>query len=403
MRVVGVIAEYDPFHRGHARQLAEAKRLAGADKAVVVMSGGFTQRGAAALLCPADRARMALACGADAVFALPVLWSVADAERFAMGGVSLLTSLGVDALSFGAETPDREALARAARLLEEPPARLTEALRALLAAGRPYPEAMGQAVAAEDPALGELLRSPNNTLAVCYLRAAMRLNSPMEFYPVARTGAYHDASLVGEAPSATALREAILRGDWAGAEAAMTPEAFAVLKDAAAHGRIHRPDALDKPLLYRLRSMSDAELRRLPGVSEGIEKRLRNAAQTAVTREELLQTAKTRRYPYTRLARLCAHALLDVTDDMMRTAPLPPAAWLLGLRSDAGPLMTRLRRSGFPILAKAAAADRQADWFQAECRAYDAWTLGAGMPPGLAFQQGVAVVPGTAEKPRPRR
>lgn len=102
MRVLGVIAEYNPFHRGHAYHLTQARRAARADYVVAVMSGCFTQRGDAAMLSPGDRARMALYCGADAVFALPAVWAVRDAEHFALGGVALLDGLGVDAISFGA-------------------------------------------------------------------------------------------------------------------------------------------------------------------------------------------------------------------------------------------------------------------------------------------------------------
>ena len=392
MRTVGIIAEYNPFHRGHAWQLRQARALARADAAVVVMSACFTQRGEAALLSPADRARMALLCGADAVFALPALWSVRDAEHFALGGVSLLHALGVDAISFGAEAADVDLLWRAARLLEAPDERLKAALQEQLGRGLPYPAALGAAVAALDPEAAALLASPNNTLAVCYLRAMLRLGSTMDVCPVPRQGAYHDTSLADGMPSATALRGAILRGDWRGAERAMPGEAYAVLREAALQGRLHRPEALDLPLLYRLRAMTEAERRALPDLSEGIDLRLLGAAEKARTREELLLAAKTRRYPHARLSRLCAHALLGIDAGLLAGTPLPPAAWLLGLQASARPLMAQLGRSGFPIIAKAADADRSQAWFQAELRAYDIWALGAGMPAGLALNMGVVRV-----------
>ena len=125
VRIVGVIAEYNPFHAGHAWQLREARRLSGADYVVAVMSGCFTQRGEAALLTPADRARMALECGADAVFALPACWAVRDAEHFALGGVDLLHELGCDAISFGAECAEHPLLHSCAALLESPTAAFT--------------------------------------------------------------------------------------------------------------------------------------------------------------------------------------------------------------------------------------------------------------------------------------
>ena len=392
MRTVGVIAEYNPFHSGHAHHLRQARALARADAAVAVMSTCFTQRGEAALLSPADRAQMALLAGADAVFALPAMWSVRDAEHFALGGVSLLTSLGVDAISFGAETADIDLLARAAALLEEPDEQLSTAMQARMSRGLPYPAALSDAIRERDPAVASLLDSPNNTLAVCYLRAIRRLGAEVEVIPVPRQGAYHDTSLTGAFASATALRGAILRGDWHGAEQAMPVEAFSVLRDAALHGRLHRPEALDLLLLDRLRAMTPEELRQLPDLSEGVELRLSAAAQSAATREELLQSAKTRRYTHARLSRLCAHALLGFTAPLLTGTPLPPAAWLLGLRESARPLMSRLTRANFPILAKAADADRTQPWFRAELRAYDLWALGAGLPAGLLYTSGVVRV-----------
>ena len=393
MRVVGVIAEYNPFHLGHAHQLAEARRLAHADAVVVVMSSVFTQRGDAALLSPADRARMALACGADAVFALPAMWAARDAEHFALGGVALLSGLGCDAISFGTETVEISALRETARLLEAPSAAFSADVQARLEQGVSHPAAMSAAMEAILPGCGALLENPNSTLAVCYLRAMLRLGTEMDVVPVQRIGGYHASALDAPLPSATALRGAILRGDWGSVRRAMPAEAYAVLRAAAEEGRIHRPEALDAALLYRLRTMTSADSAALPDVSEGIEHRLAAAAQTARTRTELLLTAKTRRYPYARLSRLATHALLGFTGSMLAETALPPAAWLLGLRREQRELFAHFKQNGsLPILSKAADIDRAAPWFQAEMRAYDVWALGAGLPAGLALTQGVTVL-----------
>ena len=135
MRIVGVVAEYNPFHLGHAHQLRQAREAAHADAVVAVMSGCFVQRGDAAIVSPAVRAAMALQNGADAVILLPALWSVRDAEHFALGGVHLLTGLGCDALSFGAETADLPLLQAAVDALESPD--LPAAIQPHLSAGLP--------------------------------------------------------------------------------------------------------------------------------------------------------------------------------------------------------------------------------------------------------------------------
>lgn len=392
MRVVGVIAEYNPFHLGHAHHLAEARRLAKADAVIVVISSVFTQRGDAAILSPADRTRMALSAGADAVFALPAHWAVRDAEHFALGGVSLLEGLGCDAISFGTESTDLTGLTAAARFLEEHDRGFFENLRTKMETGMPYPAALSAAMEASLPGSSGLLGKPNSTLAICYLRAMIKLGSKMDVIPVQRLGGYHDSALGDALPSATALRGAILRGDWARVKSAMPEGACAILREEAEMGRIHRPEALDAALLYRLRTMTDAEYAALPDLSEGVEYRLQAAAAAECTRNDVLLAAKTRRYPYARLSRLATHALLGLTDDTL-PASTPEAAMLLGFRRDARGLFTHFKERGrLPIWGKAADFDRKSAWFQAEMRAYDLWALGAHLPAGLLPTQGVAVI-----------
>lgn len=388
MRVAGVVAEYNPFHRGHAYHLARAREITGADVLVVVMSSLFTQRGEAALLSPAVRARMALENGADAVFALPVCWSVRDAEHFALGGVRLLQRLGADVLVFGAEDADIARLRMAADLLEDPSPAMAAALRRGMDAGLPYPAALAAAAEEILPGMGRLLGSPNNTLAVCYLRAIRRLKAEMDAVPVPRQGAYHATALEAW-PSATALRGAVERGDWQGAHQAMPESAFALLREEAAQGRLHRAAALDQALLYRLRTMTAENWTSLPDLSEGIEDRLRAAAEVCSGREQLLLTAKTRRYPYARLSRLCTHALLNITAVALNVLPLPEEPWLLGLRDSALPLLRQAKARGVAVISKAADVRGDAAWFRAELLAYDLWALGCGSPAGLGLRQGV--------------
>lgn len=392
MRILGIIAEYNPFHSGHAHHLREARRVSGADHVVVVISSCFTQRGEAALLSPADRARMALSCGADAVFALPVCWAVRDAEHFALGGVALLQALACNAISFGAETADLPTLTACARMMEQPDAAFSAALQRHMSSGLSYPAALSAAMAEHLPEAGAVLASPNNTLAVCYLRAMLRLNAQMDVFPIPRAGDYHATELAEALPSATALRGAIHRGDWSSLNGRIPEPALSILRAAAMDGRLHRANALDQALLYRLRTMQEAEWSALPDLSEGIEDRLRAAARSASTRESLLLAAKTRRYPHARLSRLCAHALLGMTQAQLTAEPLPTAAWLLGFRQEARPLLTQLRQNGFPIIGKAADHTTDEAWFRTELLAYDLWVLGCGLPSGLGFTQGVVRV-----------
>ncbi len=383
MRIVGVIAEYNPFHSGHAHHLDEARRRTKADSVVAVMSGCFVQRGDAAILSPAVRAEMALKNGADAVLLLPAMWSVRNAEHFALGGVSLLNSLGCDCIAFGAETADSSALSAAANLLETDAT--VSSLHAQLARGLPYPAALSAAISDISPEAATILASPNNTLAVCYLRAMTRLRSAMSAVPILRESNYHASAISGALSSAAAIRSAILRGDWQAAQSAMPESAINLLMNQAAVQHLHRPEALDLVLLSRLRTMSDEDFAHLPDLSEGIENRLRRAANAAVTRESLLQAAKTRRYPYARLSRLATYALLGITADLLTESPLPPAAVLLGYRRDCTGLLSQLSHGQIPLLSPSA-CNRHDAWFQIEERAWQLWALGAGLPGDLLLR-----------------
>lgn len=386
MRIAGVIAEYNPFHLGHAHQLRQAREAAHADAVVAVMSGCFVQRGDAAIVSPAVRAAMALQNGADAVILLPALWSVRDAEHFALGGVHLLTGLGCDALSFGAETADLPLL-QAADALESPD--LPAAIQPHLSAGLPYPAALSAAMAEVAPAAARVLQSPNNTLGVCYLRALRRLGASTDVYPIARASDYH-ASAIGDGfSSATAIRSALLRGDWSSAYSAMPENASEWLDEAALANHLHRPESLDSVLLARLRLMDEADYAALPDISEGIERRLRRFADTARTREMLLQAAKTRRYPYARLSRLATHALLGVTQAVVDSNPLPSAAFLLGFRRGCEPLLSHLAQGAIPLVSSAAQCGKDAAWAQVERRAWGLWALGAGYDGDIWQRHGV--------------
>lgn len=325
---------------------------------------------------------MALACGADAVLVLPAAWAVRDAEHFALGGVSLLHRLGCDAISFGAESADIPLLRGVAHLIEAQDDALRTAVAQHISGGLPYPAAIAAAAEELIPGAASLLSQPNSTLAVCYMRAMIRLGARMEVVPVQRDATYHATALDNQAfPSATALRGAILRGDWRSAEAAMPPDAFAILREEALQHRLHRPEALDCALLARLRTMNADDYARLPDASEGIEHRLMTAAAASCTREDLLAAAKTRRYPHARLSRMATHALLGFTHDSLADAALPEP-WLLGCRSDAQELIGILSRRTKVFTRTADLLERP--WFAAESLAWDLWALGAGMPAGLA-------------------
>ncbi len=385
MTVCGVIAEYDPFHKGHERHLKLAREKTGAGCIVCVMSGSFTQRGLPALLPAHARAEMALRCGADAVLQLPYAFSVREAEYFALGGVYILHALGcVTHLSFGCETEDLRLLQTAAALLEQPDEEMNEAIRDGLARGFSFAAAQGQAVARRLGLQEKTLDAPNTALALSYLRALRRLNSSISPVPVLREQDYHAAELEAW-PSASAVRGAILRGDWAGVEKAVPQAALPVLRQSAAAG-LCPPDGLDDVLRSVLLRASPEETARWPGVAEGLEQRILRAAQTCVSREALIAAVKTRRYTFGRVSRALCHGMMGV--ERADLPALPDHARVLGFRESARPLLRRMRQSGFPLLTRPAREETAA----LDSRADELWRIGAGLPRGDTYRTKPVIV-----------
>ena len=329
LKILGIVAEYDPFHNGHLFHISESKKRVSPDLTYVVLSPCVKQRGELSLLSPSDRALCALEAGADAVFCLPVLWTVCDAEHYALGAVSLLARLGVTHLAFGAETADACLLHRAAELLESQGTGFQAALKKQLNTGMGYPAAVSAALSAGLPEAEGLLNQPNNILAVCYFRAILRLGITVEPVVIPRTGSYHAAKIIMDSPSASALRDSLLRGNYAAAFGAMP--AYKIIRQRFLERRVPDEGILDSLLISRLRTMTAEEYHLLPDLSEGMENALRTRAATAGSRKDLVSFLSGRRYPASRINRLCICAILGITDEQMKNKQLPETALLLGL------------------------------------------------------------------------
>lgn len=215
MKTIGIIAEYNPFHNGHAYQIAELKRKTNADFVVIAMSGDFVQRGAPAIIDKYCRAEMALLCGADLVIELPVVWAVSSAEDFAMAGVTLFDKMGcIDGICFGAESDQLPLLKSIAGVLAEEPDIYRSALSSHLKKGLAFPAARAAALSDYFKSTGmnfiSILDTPNNILAVEYLKALKRRNSAMTPILIPRAGSgYHDTTINTPTASASAIRAAV--------------------------------------------------------------------------------------------------------------------------------------------------------------------------------------------------
>lgn len=365
MIIAGVVAEYNPFHNGHLYHLQQTRLRTGCDYVVACMAGNFTQRGEAAILSKWERARMALRCGADAVFELPALFAVRTADWFARGGVGVLANLGCDALSFGCETQDMALLEALARLRRDEPEAVSRMTRAHLADGLSHVHARALAVASYLGLEAEALNRPNLTLAVEYL-CALGQHPATQPVAILRRGDYHDSAL-GEICSATAIRRALEAGRDIGL--AVPP----ACREALARSRRL---SLDGVLLYRLR-MGNLDL---PDAPEGLEGLLVRAAREAGDVQGVLARVKSKRYTRARLTRAVAHAGANFTAQLAARYVSTPYARLVGLRADAGGLMAELSlRARIPIVSDPVALVGD-PCFEQEARFTDLWALGEAEP-----------------------
>ena len=321
MRVAGIVAEYNPFHIGHAYHIARTREsathiVASAQSHIVaVMSGHFAQRGDIACMTKWGRAETALRCGCDLVLELPLPYCLAGAQTFARGAVSVLHALGcIDTLSFGCETADLNLLRAAAHATYRP--ELAQWMRPYLAKGATFAAARERAIRdADGEAVADVLRSPNNILATEYIHALEELGSAIVPLPIPRAGAAHDEAGApgGAFASASQLRGMLRTGQIEKAQPFMPPAAFEILAREIAAGRAPCGIAqIERAILALLRRTEPEQLADLPDLSEGLEHRLARAIRGSGALDELYARMKTKRYTLARVRRLALAAALGL-------------------------------------------------------------------------------------------
>lgn len=356
MRLIGIIAEYNPFHNGHAYQIRQLREACPDAGIIVVMSGAITQRGTIAIMDQWQRARLAVTppAGCDLVFELPLLFACRSAQYFADGGVALLTRLGCTDIAFGAECGDLEQLQRAAATADT--AAVQTILHDYLQAGASYAAALTAATARQAGLPPELLKEPNNILAIEYLRALRRQGSSLQPHLIQRQGrAYHDLELTPMA-SAAAIRSELMTGnpDWNQLASAVPPHVLNALQQIQALPDMTRLLPAIKLLLTRTDSTA---LQAIYGLHtrEGLENRLRQTARTAATFEELVHAACSPRHTASHIRRLLIYLLLGLTAETAadQTACGPQYARLLAAGPHGKQLLHELKQlSSIPMITK---------------------------------------------------
>lgn len=344
MVISAVVAEYNPFHNGHAYHAAQM-REAGATHIVAVMSGNFSQRGSGTILEKRLRAEAALLGGIDLVVELPLPYAMAPAQIFANGAVQIAEAMGcVDMLAFGSESGYITLIRAAAEaVVAEDTAEL---LREIMTTGVTFAKARQMAVSQlYGDEIGDILAQPNDTLGVEYVRALTEIDSTIMPFAIPRTGVVHDAIRPsGGIASASYIRSLMRQGDMGAAETYIPPEMAKIFHRAKAEGLGPYDEAvLELAMLSTLRRMSPQAIAALPDISEGIENRIYTAIRRSTSLEELYDQIKTKRITAARIRRILMAGYLGLTAPMGRRAP--PYIRVLGFNERGRQVLARMRDS----------------------------------------------------------
>lgn len=365
MKILGIIAEYNPFHKGHAWQIESSKKESGCDNVMVLMSGSITQRGEFAILNKWERTRLALSSGVDLVCELPFGYACQSAEAFAHGGVKIFNATGViDVLSFGSEFGYLKPLNSLAKILVDEPAEFKSFLKQELATGVSFPKARELAIQSFlGNEVGNLLKTPNNILALEYLKALHKTQNGISAMTVKRQGSDYHSLKASEYLSASGIRK-ILK------DAQPRPDLEQIIFQALNHKLPYSIDELllpfkqnfnpdgDDAFLNALRvqilSRDVYHLKNTPYVNEGLEHKLRDALKTATTLDACIKDVISKRIPQTRVSRILCNRLLELDKEtlgLFQAESYVPYLRVLGFNEKGQNILKQIKNNGqLPIL-----------------------------------------------------
>lgn len=368
MNISGIVAEFNPLHKGHEYLINNAKK----DGAVVVaLSGNFVQRGDVAICEKRKRTEMALGCGADLVIELPVLWSMSTAGNFALGAVSALSYIGCKSLIFGSETGNINELIKTADILNSE--EFSQKLKEFSDSGETFAQ-IRQTVAESCGAPKDILKGANNNLGIEYIAAAKNGGFNLDFKTVTRRGAAHDSLAEEEFVSATLLREKLKQGDFDFCLKYMPEKAFSLINKTD----IADIKNIETAILAVLRTKTIEDLRKLPDISEGVENKLFDAIRVAENLDTLYNEVKVKRYTHARIRRLCLSAFLGFDSEFfMKNVPY---VRVLGFNKTGEQILKEnAKKSPVPIVSTVAQikalSDSARKVFEFETKATDLFSL----------------------------
>lgn len=361
MKIIGIVAEYNPFHKGHKYHIEKSLEETGADAVVAVMSGNFVQRGEPAIVNKNARARAAVECGADLVLDLPVAYSLSSAEMFALGSVGILNATGViDYLCFGSESGSVKDIVKVADFLIDENYDYKVALRNTLDNGKSYAAASFEALRRTygDSGLIDELANSNNILAIEYIKSLKKIKSSIIPVAIKRVcNDYAGTCMTGEISSATAIRETIISLGIETVKQSISNASETIINNEFSIGRGPvSMKSFEDILLWSIRSKTSSEIAMINGVNEGIEFRLKDAAERVGGIDELIESVKTRRYSESFIKRLIFNIIFAITKDdfdVFRSMNNPGYIKVLDFNERGKEILARIKKnSNIPVITK---------------------------------------------------
>ena len=354
-KILGIIAEYNPFHNGHKYHLEENKKKSNSDYVVAVITGNYTQRGSCSIINKWQKAKMAKENGIDLIIELPVIYSISSAENFAYGAIKILDSINVSNLSFGAECESLETLSKIANILYNEPSEYKSYLSTELSAGLSFPKARSNALNRYmNSDITKIINSPNNILGIEYLKALKRINSKIEPFIVTRQETNHnDKNIKENFASSSSIRNYInTNTNYDLLKSVMPINSFNILIENINNGTfVNNIYSFEKEIMYVLRKMDIQEIKDLPDVSEGLENGIKKAANSCNNLTDFLSKIKSRCFNVTRIQRILLYSLLDITKtDMQLSKNIIPYVHILDFNSKGKELISEIKKSNPNII-----------------------------------------------------
>ncbi len=349
-KILAIICEYNPFHNGHLYQLNESIQQVNPDYVIAIMSGNFVQRGNTALINKWARAEMALKSGVDMVIELPTIYSISSAENFAYGAVSILNSLKCDTyLSFGSECGNLDILTQFAEVLIKEPPEYVTMLNHELSKGISFPKARENALHLYMNDIrnsANVLAGSNNILAIEYIKQIIRTGNKITPITVKRIESDYNSKIPGEnIASATAIRELLLKRK--SIKKLVPATSYSILKDELGSGRfVLDISQFESEIIYKLRCMNIEQISEIQDVTEGLEFKIKEAANSCNKLNDLIVMIKSKRYTLTRINRILLYVLLGITkQDYAGLDKTTPYVRVLGVNNNGKVLLSRLHKS----------------------------------------------------------